>query len=284
MYPTIPGFDRGAFHALAMALATFAGVALTQEIQAMNETPTGSTHATGTAVVELRQYTLHPFKRDVLIDLFEHEFVESQEALGIRLIGTFRDLANADRFVWLRGFEDMPTRADALQAFYSGPVWQAHRNAANATMIDSDNVLLLRSARPGSGFRFDDRPLAPREATRIPAGLVEVRTYYFDAEPGTDELRWIDGLQEARDAVGASLLAVMQTESSPNTFARLPVRENEPALVVFSQFRDARSHARYLDALAASPQWRRAEGALLRSAPRAPDILELEPTARSRLP
>ncbi len=38
-------------------------------------------------VVELRQYTLHPGKRDVLIDLFDLEFVESQEALGIKIIG-----------------------------------------------------------------------------------------------------------------------------------------------------------------------------------------------------
>ena len=30
-------------------------------------------------------------------------------------------------------------------AFYGGPVWQAHRNEANATMVDSDNVLLLHA-------------------------------------------------------------------------------------------------------------------------------------------
>ena len=41
-------------------------------------------------VVELRQYTLHPGKRDVLIDLFDREFVESQEALGIKIIGQSR--------------------------------------------------------------------------------------------------------------------------------------------------------------------------------------------------
>lgn len=35
-------------------------------------------------VVELRQYTLHPGKRDVLIDLFDREFIEPQEALGIK--------------------------------------------------------------------------------------------------------------------------------------------------------------------------------------------------------
>lgn len=30
-------------------------------------------------IVELRQYTLHPGKRDTLIELFDREFVETQE-------------------------------------------------------------------------------------------------------------------------------------------------------------------------------------------------------------
>ena len=42
-------------------------------------------------IVELRQYTLHPGQRDVLIDLFDREFVESQEALGMKIIGQFRE-------------------------------------------------------------------------------------------------------------------------------------------------------------------------------------------------
>src|SRR6476646_3740343 len=104
-------------------------------------------------VLELRQYTLRPGQRDVLIDLIEREFVESQEALGMTLFGQFRDLDDPDRFVWLRGFADMPARATALAGFYDGPVWRAHRDAANATMLDSDNVLLLRPARPDAGFR-----------------------------------------------------------------------------------------------------------------------------------
>ena len=88
-------------------------------------------------VVELRQYTLVPGARETLIELFEREFIETQEAAGMTVIGQFRDLNNPDRFVWLRGFSDMDARATQLQAFYSGPVWKAHRDAANATMIDS---------------------------------------------------------------------------------------------------------------------------------------------------
>ena len=61
-------------------------------------------------VVELRQYTLRPGGRDVLVELFDREFVESQEALGMEIVGQFRDLDRPDRFVWLRGFPDMVRR------------------------------------------------------------------------------------------------------------------------------------------------------------------------------
>ena len=73
-------------------------------------------------VIELRQYTLHPGKRDVLIVLFERNFIEPQEAAGARILGQFRDEDDANRFVWLRGFRDMPSRAEALQSFYGGRV------------------------------------------------------------------------------------------------------------------------------------------------------------------
>src|SRR6476619_2239599 len=85
-------------------------------------------------IIELRQYTLHPGQRDVLIDLFDRELVEPQERVGMRVHGQFRDEDRPDRFVWLRGFDDMPARDAGLDGFYNGPVWRVHRRAANATM------------------------------------------------------------------------------------------------------------------------------------------------------
>ena len=46
----------------------------------------------------------------------------------------------------------MTSRARASTDPHPGPVWKAHREAANATMIDSASVLLLRPAVPTSGF------------------------------------------------------------------------------------------------------------------------------------
>ena len=139
-------------------------------------------------VLELRQYTLHPGMRDVLIELFEREFIESQEALGMTLVGQFRDLDNPDRFVWLRGFADMETRARALGEFYGGPVWKAHREAANETMIDSDNVLLLRPARPDSGFALEGAERQPPGAKENPPGLVVAMICHLQGDGNGEEL------------------------------------------------------------------------------------------------
>src|SRR5260370_37736534 len=77
-------------------------------------------HGVRYPVVELRQYTLRPGQREVLIDLFDREFVESQEAAGMAIVGQFRALDEPDRFVWRRGFPSMPAPAQALASFYGG--------------------------------------------------------------------------------------------------------------------------------------------------------------------
>ncbi len=63
--------------------------------------------------------------------------------------GQFADLDDPDRFVWIRGFDDMAAREKTLSEFYFGPVWQAHRDEANPMLVDNDNVLLMRN--PGVG-------------------------------------------------------------------------------------------------------------------------------------
>jgi hypothetical protein len=183
------------------------------------------------AIVELRQYTLKPGKRDVLIDLFEREFVESQEELGMDLIGTFRDADDADRFIWLRGFPDMESRTISLAAFYGGPVWKANRIAANDTMIDSDNVLLLRPAWDSAGFPKGG-VRAPVGATAPPKSMVTANIYYLHA-PVTAAF-----LEPFRKLVTPNIIAAFVTETSENTFPALPVREGENVFVWFSLFAD----------------------------------------------
>ncbi|WP_224544674.1 NIPSNAP family protein [Mesorhizobium sp. CA16] len=241
-------------------------------------------------VVELRQYTLKPGQRETLIALFERELVETQEVTGMTVIGQFRDLDRPDMFVWLRGFENMETRKDALSAFYGGPVWAAHRDVANATMIDSDDVLLLKPAWRGAGFDLSGllRPTATEAETmsngsRL-AGFVEISIHHLrpGAEAGFAE-RFQAEAVPLLAANGARLRGAFVSERSENTFPRLPVRAGENVFIAITGFDDGDAHAGHQAALAASPEWQVVRETLQAVSTKPTETLRLTPTARSLL-
>ncbi|MDX8492319.1 NIPSNAP family protein [Mesorhizobium sp. VK22B] len=241
-------------------------------------------------VVELRQYTLKPGQRETLIALFDREFVETQEASGMTVIGQFRDLDRPDMFVWLRGFEDMEARTDALTAFYGGPVWTGHRDAANATMIDSDDVLLLKPAWKDAGFDLSGlrRPAAAETGKQSQeshlAGIVEISIDYL--RPGT-EVGFAERFQAEAvpqpSANGARLLGTFVSEHAENTFPRLPVRAGENVFVAVTRFDDEGAHDRCQATLAASPAWQAFREAARADTAKPTETLRLTPTARSLL-
>jgi hypothetical protein len=249
------------------------------------ENPDARRTETCCPIVELRQYRLHPGERDVLIDLFDREFVESQEALGMKIIGQFRDIDNLNRFVWLRGFQDMPSRAQALKDFYGGPVWKAHREAANATMIDSDNVLLLHPVTPTSGFSFGNKERPRAGANEARSELIVATIYYFDAPLDAGFVQFFEKtMKPAVTGSGATVLAYFVTDHSENTFSALPVREGENVFVWFACFNDPAGYERHIAALTQSPRWRdEISKELSRRVKREPEILKLSPTKRSLL-
>jgi hypothetical protein len=222
-------------------------------------------------VLELRQYKIVPGRRDDMIAVFERWFVESQEELGMRLVGQFCDRDDAHRFTWLRSFPDMAAREQALSAFYFGPVWQAHRDEANPLLLDNDNVLLLKPLTPELAFAEPDTPAPNGE---LPAGVVVATILYLWKDPAEGFGQRF--AEQVAQGLGLSVLGAYVPETSENTFPRLPVRQHEKVLVWFTRVDDlavwdeaqARlsAYADYVDA-----QERPAQ------------VLCLDPTPRSRL-
>ncbi len=232
-------------------------------------------------VVELRRYALHPGRRDTLIDLFDREFVETQEALGMSVLGQFRDLDDPDSLVWMRGFASMETRKDALESFYGGPVWRQHARTANATMISSDNVLLLR---PLSPLEHDPSRRARLGSTEGARGLLAVTILPLAHATAAQVPELFRELIEPalRDA-GLRVFATYASEHSENTFPALPVREGEDFFVWMSLFEDEADHARSVRALERSSVWRAASETLAAHLAGDEEVLRLHPTARSAL-
>jgi NIPSNAP protein len=242
--------------------------------------------AGGWNVFELRQYTVHPDRRTTLVDLFDRELVESQEANGMWLVGQFRDLDRADRFVWIRGFRDLAVRAPALTEFYGGPVWKEHARAANATMIDVDNVLLLRPVAPDAAFRAPARPRPPADTPGPPPrSMVAVMLHYCPAPVDAALVEFFTRrVEPVLVDAGARPLACLQVEPAENDFPALPVRTGENVLAWFASFRTIEHHSAYLKRLDRSARWRdEVLPDLLARLSGPPEQLRLAPTPRSQL-
>lgn len=181
-------------------------------------------------VLELRQYALHPGGRDALVALFDRCFLDGLAATGMHVPGLFADMDDPDRLVWLRGFADMTARHQALSDFYlTGQVWREHAAAANATMIDSDDVLLLQPVHLGDGY---PEPVAHRlAADGHESGLVvDVLPLDRLVRAGVTTETVADHVLAATRAAGAEVLLVAVTHPEPNDFPGLPVRDEQVAV------------------------------------------------------
>jgi hypothetical protein len=230
--------------------------------------------ATCCPIVELRQYTLKPDARDRLVRLFDEHFVEGQERLGMRIVGQFRDLSDPDRFVWLRGFADMETRRRALTGFYTGPVWKEHGPAANATMVDFDDVLLLRPTDERAAFPFDPRQRPSAGASEGARGLIVATIYHLtEADSDAATAAMAEKIEAGCKKARVALLARLTTEHAPNTYPSLPVREDARVLVWLARYE---SEADYRESMKRLGLEELSQG-------RAHQVLLLRPTPRSLL-
>ena len=231
-------------------------------------------------VVELRQYLLRRGRRDELIKLFDRELVETQEAVGIRVLGQFRDVDRANHFVWLRGFTNHDARLEALTSFYGGPTWRQHAAAANATMIDSGDVHQLQAVTE------PDRLLVRRHSDRDVAGhrgSILIVVTHRRARGGYDHDRLMrECLTPRLEAAGLRTIGVYTTDPTDNPFPALPVRPSDvlvriaagDSIEALDEAADQLSLARA--ELADHAQKNDLDEPLL-------DMLRLEPTARSCL-
>lgn len=230
--------------------------------------------ATHSPIVELRRYTLNPGMREQLIDVFETHLIEGQERDGMTIIGQFRDLDDPDAFVWLRGFPDMDTRRRALTDFYSGPVWLAHRETANATMITFDDVHLLRPVEAGGGFS-----LSPRNEE---TGLITVNLVSVKGDAAAFAAWHAQNMLPLLRAAGSDVIARFVTEPSENTYPALPVH-GTPALAMFTRFASVDEFEAFRARLGAMPEWQAAFKAASEMIAGPPRALKLVPTEKSAL-
>ena len=230
------------------------------------------------ALFELRNYSTRPGRRDALVDLFERHFLDAYEAAGARVVGTFMNQRDPDRWVWIRAFADNRARGEALDGFYRSPEWLARRAAANDTIADISDALLLR-------LRFGEFASlrAPDGDSGQPASVVEcLRWFPREGQAARLAGRVLADLVPLLVRSGAIPAALLESVELPNYYPRLPLREHT-GVVVLTRYADAMSYQAALASRDRPAAWRRAIDVIDRLAVRPLEAWPLQPTARSAL-
>jgi hypothetical protein len=146
---------------------------------------------------------------------------------------------------------------------------------------DNDNVLLLRPATPELAIQVP----AANERTKVAdeptsAGVIVATIYYLWKDPSEGFTQFFTTkLVPELTAAGAPVLGGYVSETTPNNFPALPVRQHEKVFVWFSRTQEAASYDRVQTRLDRTELGRE----LKDYQERAVQILRLAPTSRSLL-
>jgi hypothetical protein len=94
-------------------------------------------------VVEMRTYKLKPGTRERFLEVFRTQSVPEHRRLGMKILGPFLSIEEADTFFFMRGFPDLPSRERLKASFYEGELWTRELENVLMPMIDRYDVVLV---------------------------------------------------------------------------------------------------------------------------------------------
>jgi hypothetical protein len=232
----------------------------------------------GPTLFELRNYRTQPGQRGKLITMFEAHFLDAYQAAGAAILGSFENVDDPNRWMWIRAFSSAEQRAEALNGFYGSLIWKQLRGPANATIVDVGDALLLQA------LSITQAPMsAPDPGTKLTTSVIECVRYFPKNVQAAGHIRTIVAdMQEHVRSVGGLALATLETSGTDNFYPRLPVR-TESAIVQMTRFQNAAAQADSWAARRAGQPWKSWMAACENHVATPVERFRLRPTSRSAL-
>ena len=101
-------------------------------------------------IVEMRTYKLKPDTRTEFLKIFESKSVPEHQKIGMRILGPFLSVEDADTFFWVRAFPDLKSRERMRDEFYEGKLWKEELEQKLMPMIEKYDVVVVE-AKNGLG-------------------------------------------------------------------------------------------------------------------------------------
>jgi len=97
-------------------------------------------------IIEMRTYKTKPGRRSDFLDIFRAKSIPAHIAIGMKILGPFLSVEDADTFFFMRGFPDLPSREPMKAKFYEGELWKRELENLLMPMLEKYEVVVVEDA------------------------------------------------------------------------------------------------------------------------------------------
>jgi hypothetical protein len=94
-------------------------------------------------IIEMRTYKTKPGKRSEFIEIFRTRSIPAHAEIGMKILGPFLSVEDADTFFFMRGFSDLPSREPMKAKFYEGDLWKGELENILMPMLEKYEVVAV---------------------------------------------------------------------------------------------------------------------------------------------
>ena len=101
-------------------------------------------------IIEMRTYKIKSGLRAEFLKTFETKVRSEHEKIGMKILGPFLSVEDADTFFWMRSFPDLKSREQMRDQFYEGRLFKEDLEQNLVPMLEKYDVVVVE-AKDGLG-------------------------------------------------------------------------------------------------------------------------------------
>ena len=94
-------------------------------------------------IIEMRTYKTKPGLRSRFLEIFRSKSIPAHAEIGMKILGPFLSVEDADTFVFMRGFPDLASRQPMKAQFYEGELWKRELESVLLPMLEKYEVVVV---------------------------------------------------------------------------------------------------------------------------------------------
>jgi hypothetical protein len=104
-------------------------------------------------IIEMRTYKTKPGLREAFLAIFRAKSVPAHGAIGMKIMGPFLSLEDADTFFFMRGFPNLDSWQPMRDRFYGSELWKGELEQTLLPMLEKYEVVPVEAEEDLGGWR-----------------------------------------------------------------------------------------------------------------------------------